>query len=71
MNDIAKLIIFAGLLLVALGGLLLLGGRLPWVGRLPGDIHIDRGNIKFYFPLTTCVLVSILLTLLFRLLGKR
>ena len=71
MNDIGKILVLVGLVLVALGGLLWLGGKLPWFGRLPGDIRIDREHFKLYFPLTTCLLISILLTLLFRLLGKR
>ncbi|MGO9527037.1 MAG: DUF2905 domain-containing protein [Verrucomicrobiia bacterium] len=71
MNDIAKILVLVGLVLVALGGLLWLGGKLPWFGRLPGDIRIDREHFKLYFPLTTCLLISILLTVLFRLLGKR
>jgi hypothetical protein len=71
MNDIGKILVLVGLVLAALGGLLWLGGKLPWFGRLPGDIHIDREHFKLYFPLTTCLLISILLTLLFRLLGKR
>jgi hypothetical protein len=71
MNDIGKILVLVGLVLVVLGGLLWLGGKLPWFGRLPGDIRIDREHFKLYFPLTTCLLISILLTLLFRLLGKR
>jgi hypothetical protein len=70
MNDIGKILVLVGLVLAALGGLLWLGGKLPWFGRLPGDIHIDRERFKLYFPLTTCLLISILLTLLFRLIGK-
>lgn len=70
MNDIGKILVLVGLVLVALGGLLWLGGKLPWFGRLPGDIRIDHDHFKLYFPLTTCLLLSILLTLLFRLLGK-
>ena len=71
MNDIGKILVLVGLALAAVGGLLWLGGKLPWFGRLPGDIRIDREHFKLYFPLTTCLLISILLTLLFRLLGKR
>lgn len=70
MNDIGKILVLVGLVLVALGGLLWLGGRLPWFGRLPGDIRVDREHFKLYFPLTTCLIISVLLTLLFRLLGK-
>ena len=46
------------------------GGRVPWLGRLPGDIFIQRGNFSFYFPLTTSVLVSVLVSLLFFLLRR-
>ncbi|HVM62460.1 MAG TPA: DUF2905 domain-containing protein [Verrucomicrobiae bacterium] len=71
MNDIAKMLMVIGLALVALGGLLWLGAKLPWFGRLPGDIRIEREHFRFYFPLATCLLISVLLMLLFRLLGKR
>jgi hypothetical protein len=43
----------------------------PWVGRLPGDIHIQRGPWHFYFPLATSIVLSLLLTLLFWLFGRR
>ena len=71
MSDMGRALVVIGLALVALGGVLWLGGKLPWFGRLPGDIHIEREHFKFYFPLATCLIISILLTLLFRLLGKR
>ena len=46
-------------------------GRVPWVGRLPGDIYIQRGNFTFYFPLATSLLLSVVLTLIFYLVGRR
>jgi len=52
-----------GILLIA-GAVMTLGGRLPWLGRLPGDIAIERENFRFYFPIGTSILVSILLTLI-------
>jgi membrane protein implicated in regulation of membrane protease activity len=59
-----------GKVLMALGGILLiagaamtLGGKLPWLGRLPGDIAIEREHFRFYFPLATSIVISILLTL--------
>ena len=55
--------ILGGVLLV-LGALLSLGGRLPWLGRLPGDIVVERENFRFYFPLGTSIVISILLSLL-------
>jgi len=73
--DLGKLLIGFGIVLVVVGGLLLagsaLGGRFPFLGRLPGDIFVQRGNWSFYFPLTTSILVSVLLTLLFALFRHR
>ena len=66
----------AGRVLLVLGGvialtgaMLMAGGRiLPWLGRLPGDIHIQRGNVSCFFPLATSILLSILLTVVLNLL---
>ena len=71
MNDVGKILIAFGLLIALVGLVLVLVGRVPWVGRLPGDIHIQRGNFTFYFPLATSILVSIVLTLIFWLIGRR
>ena len=60
--------VLLGLILIAAGNL---SGKVPWLGRLPGDIHIERGNWSFYFPLATCLVISIVLTLLFSLFGRR
>jgi hypothetical protein len=61
-----------GLAIAALGGLIWLGGRLNLpLGRLPGDIRIERDNFKFYFPLATCLLLSAVLTLILWLLRRR
>ena len=68
---LGKVLIAFGLLIVLAGVVLLLVGRVPWIGRLPGDIHIQRGNFTFYFPLATSLLVSVVLTLVFYLLGRR
>lgn len=71
MTDIGKLLIVFGLLLAGVGVLLLVVGRLPWIGRLPGDIYVQRGNWTFYFPLATSILISVALTLVFWLIGRR
>ncbi len=63
-----RILIVAGLVLVAVG--LLVSAGVP-IGRLPGDITIRRGSVSFYFPLTTSIIASILLTLLFMFLGRR
>lgn len=70
-NDIGKTLIILGLLITLAGVLLLFVGRVPWIGRLPGDIHIQRGNWSFYFPIATSIVLSLLLTLLFWLFGRR
>jgi DUF2905 family protein len=70
-DTLGKFLVIAGLLLVALGGLLFLAGKIPFSGRLPGDIVIERGNFRFYLPLATCVLISLVLTLASWLLGRR
>jgi Protein of unknown function (DUF2905) len=70
-NELGKLLIVFGVLIALLGVVFVLAGRLPWVGRLPGDIDIRRGNFTFYFPLTTSILVSVVLTLIFWLFGRR
>jgi hypothetical protein len=72
MNDVGKILVVIGLGLVVLGLLIWFGGKvnLP-LGRLPGDIRIDRSNFKFYFPLATCLLISAVLTLVVWLLRKR
>ena len=65
MTELGKaLILFGGFILV-IGVLLTLGGKIPWLGRLPGDILIQRPHFTFYFPLATSLLVSVLLSLLF------
>jgi hypothetical protein len=71
MNDVGKILIAFGLLIVLAGVVLVLGGRVPWVGRLPGDIHLQRGNWTFYFPLATSLLLSLVLTLVFYVIGRR
>jgi hypothetical protein len=61
--------IFGGTLLI-LGVLLTLSGKIPWLGRLPGDIVIQRDNFSFYFPLTTSILLSIVLSIIFAFLRR-
>jgi hypothetical protein len=65
------MLLLIGVTLVLLGGVLLLVGKVPFLGRLPGDIVIERKNFTFYFPLATSILLSIVLTLLFSLFGRR
>ena len=71
MDSFGKLLILFGLILAAVGGLMLFIGKVPYIGRLPGDIYVQRKNFSFYFPLTTSILLSIVLTLLFSLFSRR
>jgi membrane protein implicated in regulation of membrane protease activity len=70
MGDIGKALMLLGAVLVVLGAALTLAGKLPWFGRLPGDIVVERGPVTFYFPIVTCVIVSVVLSLLLWLLRR-
>jgi hypothetical protein len=70
-EGLGKYLIIFGVVLALLGGLLLVVGKIPFIGRLPGDIYIQKDNFTFYFPLATSLLISILLTLLFSLVSRR
>jgi len=70
MNELAKLLIILGGVMVLAGVVLLLLPKIPWLGRLPGDVFFERGRFTFYFPLATCIIVSIVLTLLVSLFRR-
>jgi Protein of unknown function (DUF2905) len=70
-QQVGKLILVVGVVCIVIGAVLVLYGRIPWLGRLPGDIYIREKNFTFYFPLATSILVSILLTLLLWMFGRR
>ncbi len=70
MGEIGRYLVIFGIALVVTGLLFTFGGRLG-LGRLPGDISITRGNFRFVAPLGTCLLLSLVLTLVLRLLGNR
>jgi hypothetical protein len=65
-----KLLILLGILLIVAGLFFTWGGKIPLLGRLPGDLRIERDNFSFYFPLGTCILISAVLSLLFWLLRR-
>jgi hypothetical protein len=72
---VGKTLVLLGVLFVLIGLWLWSGARLPawlsWLGRLPGDIAIERDHVRFYFPIVTSVVLSVLLTLVLWLLGRR
>ena len=71
MSEFAKTLIFFGIALIFLGLLVGVFHRFPGLGRLPGDIYIRKGSFTFYFPFATCLLLSLLLTLVLTLFGKK
>ncbi|MDQ3620922.1 MAG: DUF2905 domain-containing protein [Verrucomicrobiota bacterium] len=70
MHEIGKLLVIAGVVLIVAGALLWKTGGLGGLGRLPGDLVVQKGNSTFYFPIVTCLLVSLALTLLSWLFRK-
>ena len=66
-----RLIIYAGMVIVLIGVIIyFFHDKLHWLGRLPGDIRIERDNFRFYFPITTMVLISLLLTLIINVVRR-
>lgn len=70
MQDLGKTFLLMAGVFFVVGLLFILAGRFPLVGRLPGDIRISRGNFTFYFPLATCIVLSLLLTLILNLVAR-
>lgn len=70
MADLGKTLILFGALIVAVGLLLTLGGKLPWIGRLPGDITIRKNGVVLYFPIASCLVASVLLSLILSLFRR-
>src|SRR3989338_4924584 len=71
LGDLGKILIFLGLVIVLLGVFLLIFGKIPFLGKFPGDIYVSRKNFTFYFPLATCILLILILSLIARLWSKK
>jgi len=74
MNDffgLGKILLLVGLVIAVLGLLIMFAGKIPWIGRLPGDIFYKGKNFTFYFPLATSLLISIILTLILWFIGRK
>ena len=70
-SDTGKYIIIGGIMIVALGILVyFFHDKLHWIGRLPGDIRIEKENFKFYFPITTMIVFSLVLTIIIQLVRR-
>jgi ribose/xylose/arabinose/galactoside ABC-type transport system permease subunit len=70
-TNIGKLLIVIGLLIAGIGVALLFGEKIPWFGKLPGDFLFQGKQSSFYFPLTTCILISIVLSLIMWFINRR
>jgi len=70
-QPLAKLIILMGVILVIVGAILYFFKGIPFLGKLPGDIHIEKKNFSFHFPITTCILLSVILSIILYLISKR
>lgn len=70
MAEMGRFVIIAGVVLIVLGVLISLAGKIPFIGRLPGDIYIRREGFTFYFPLATSILLSVILSLLLYLFRR-
>ena len=64
MRDLGRFLIIIGVVTAVIGLIFWSGFAPKWLGRLPGDIRIERGNSVFYFPIVTCIVISILLSLI-------
>ena len=70
MNELGKSLVLVGVIIAGIGLLLWSGVGKGWLGRLPGDVHYTKGNFSFYFPMVTCILLSLLLSLILWLFRK-
>jgi hypothetical protein len=70
MSALGKMLIVFGVIMVAIGAILLVAPKIPWLGKLPGDITYQGKGFTFYFPLATCILLSLVLSLILYLLRK-
>ena len=69
-QGMGRALIFFGVILAGLGVALLVAPKMPWIGRLPGDIMIERNRFTFYFPLASCLVASVVLSVIMWLMGR-
>jgi formate hydrogenlyase subunit 3/multisubunit Na+/H+ antiporter MnhD subunit len=70
MPEIGRTLIILGIVIIVLGVLFTFGGKIPWLGHLPGDLHLERGRFSFYFPITTCIVISVVISLVLYLFRR-
>ncbi len=71
MNQLAKMLILFGTILIVTGLIFQFAQKIPGLGRLPGDVYIRKGSFSFYFPLATSLIISVILTLILNLFGRK
>ena len=71
MAEFGKILIFIGLLLAILGFVFIFGNKIPFIGKLPGDIAVERRNYSFYFPVATCIIISVVISFILWLFNKK
>jgi hypothetical protein len=69
--EFGKILIFIGLLLAILGFVFIFGNKVPFIDRLPGDIAVERRNYSFYFPVTTCIIISVVISFILWFFNKK
>lgn len=70
LQDLGRVVIVIGIVLVVLGSILWFFGKLPFLGKLPGDIMVQKDNFSFYAPLTTMILISIFLSIILTIISN-
>jgi len=70
-SGFGKTLLIIGLVIAGIGGLLLVGGKIPWIGKLPGDFYYKGKNFTFYFPLATSIVISIILTIIIMFISRK
>jgi hypothetical protein len=71
MQIMGKFLILIGILLIIMGIFFIIGNKIPYIGKLPGDITYKKDNFTFYFPLATCIILSLILTLILNLIFRK
>lgn len=71
MDSFGKTLMFFGIILLIMGALFHFGGKWISLGRLPGDVHFEKGNFSFHFPIVTSILLSIILTVIFNIFSRK
>ena len=70
-QPVGRVIVVVGIFMIVFGFLIMLSPKIPFLGKLPGDIYLKRGNFSFYFPIVTSILVSLIITIILNLLFGR